>query len=156
MEGRAFALRLLVILFTVALIGFWAEAALDFSLATDPITGQHVQLSQLQVTPNMIRAVASPFARAYNNIIALLLTFIALAIPITANLYTPKLIEIFIRDRVNLFALCGCALLAAHSIFAISISFDHWAGRYRSGLPASARASHCWWCCRIIVTGSAS
>ncbi|MGH8462028.1 MAG: hypothetical protein ACRESS_10510 [Stenotrophobium sp.] len=128
MENRTFALRLLVILFTIALIGFWAEAALDFSLAIDPITGQHVQLSQLQVTPAMIRAVASPFSRAYNNIIALLLTFIALAIPITANLYTPKLVEIFIRDRINLSVLCGCALLAAHSIFAISISFDHWAG----------------------------
>ncbi|MGH8505107.1 MAG: hypothetical protein ACRETM_03990 [Stenotrophobium sp.] len=131
MEGRAFALRLLVILFTVALIGFWAEAALEFSLATDPVTGQPLQFSHLQVTTEMVRAAASPMCRAYNNILALLLTFIALAIPITANLYTPKLIEIFIRDRINLFVLCGCVLLTAHSILVAALAFDRWPGQFR-------------------------
>jgi hypothetical protein len=126
MNHQKFALRLLAILCFIALFGFWAEVAWDFYHAVDPNTGKPLQLSQLVVTPAMARAVASPFARAYNNILALLLTFISLAIPLTANLYTPKLIEIFIRDRLNIIVLSSFALLAAHSLFAIALSFDVW------------------------------
>ena len=126
MDLQKFALRLLVGLVSFALLAFSVEAAWAFLHAVDPVTGKALQLSQLEVTPEMARAVASPFARAYNNIIALLLTFISLAIPLTANLSTPKLIEIFIRDRLNLFVLCCCALLSAHSIFVVSLSFDNW------------------------------
>lgn len=126
MEHQKFALRLLVGLFSAAILFFTAETLWDFSHALDPATGQPLQLSQLTVSPEMVRAVASPFARAYNNILALLLTFVSLAIPLTANLYTPKLIEIFIRDRINIVVLCGFALLAAHSLFAVALSFDKW------------------------------
>lgn len=129
MDHQKFALRILGVMFLLALVGFTLEAAWDFSHALDPVTGKPLQWSQLHLTPNMVRAVASPFARAYNNILALLLTFISIAIPITANLYTPKLIEIFVRDRINLFVLCTCALLAAHSLFAITLSFDNWVGQ---------------------------
>jgi Predicted membrane protein (DUF2254) len=129
MDHVKFALRLLVALFFVTLIVFWLEAAWDLSHAIDPATGEAVRLSQLRATPAMVRALASSFAGAYNTLIALLLTFISLAIPITANLYTPKLIEIFIRDRINLFVLCSCAILAAHNLFAFSLSFDQWTGQ---------------------------
>jgi hypothetical protein len=126
MDHRKFALRLLIALFSIALVTFWAEAAWDFMHAVNPQTGKPLELSELHVTATMARAVASPFARAYNNILALLLTFISLAIPLTANLYTPKLIEIFIRDRLNIVVLSSYALLAAHSLFAIALSFDVW------------------------------
>jgi len=129
MDHVKFALRLLVALFFITLLVFWLEAAWDLSHAIDPITGEAVRLSQLRATPAMVRSLASSFAGAYATLIALLLTFISLAIPITANLYTPKLIEIFIRDRVNLFVLCSCAMLAAHNLFAFSLSFDHWTGQ---------------------------
>ena len=129
MDHVKFALRLLVALFFITLMVFWLEAAWDFSHAIDPATGEAVRLSQLRATPAMVRALASSFAGAYNTLIALLLTFISLAIPITANLYTPKLIEIFIRDRINLFVLCACAILAAHNLFAFSLSFDQWTGQ---------------------------
>ena len=129
MDHRKFALKLLIVMFSIALVGFWAEAAWDFSNAVNPATGQPLRLADLRVTPEMMRAVASPFARAYNNILALLLTFISLAIPITATFYTPKLTELFLRDRVNLIMLCLFALLAAHSLFAITISFDVWTGQ---------------------------
>jgi Predicted membrane protein (DUF2254) len=129
MDHVKFALRLLVALFFVTLMVFWLEAAWDLSHAIDPATGEAVRLSQLRATPAMVRALASSFAGAYNTLIALLLTFISLAIPITANLYTPKLIEIFIRDRINLFVLCSCAILAAHNLFAFSLSFDQWTGQ---------------------------
>jgi hypothetical protein len=125
---QRFAVRLLVIMFTIVIVGFGAEFLYDFSRAVDPATGQPLQFSDLQFTPSMIRSVTSPIARAYNNTLALILTFIGLAIPITANMYTPKLIEIFVRDKVNLFVLCLYAVLTAHSILAVTLSFDKYAG----------------------------
>ena len=126
MDHNKFALRMLMVLTGLAVVFFTLEAVWDFSHALNPATGKPLTLDDLHVSAAMARAVASPFARAYNNILALLLTFVALAIPLTANLYTPKLIEIFIRDRINIIMLCSMSLLAAHSLFAISLSFDNW------------------------------
>lgn len=61
--------------------------------------------------------VLSPMARAYNNILAMLLATIGLAIPLTANMHTPKLIDMFLRDRINQFMLGYCALGAANVLF---------------------------------------
>lgn len=126
MDDRTFALRLLVVLFSIAFFVFWIEGAWEFMRAVHPDTGESLRLSDLHASAPMVRMLASSIATSYNTQIALLLTFIALAIPLTANMYTPKLIEIFARDRINLFVLCACALLAAHSLFALSLSFDAW------------------------------
>lgn len=126
MDHHKFALRMLMVLTGLAVVLFSLEAIWDFNHALNPVTGKPLTMEDIHVSAAMARAVASPFARAYNNILALLLTFIALAIPLTANLYTPKLVEIFIRDRINIIMLCSMSLLAAHSLFAISLSFDNW------------------------------
>lgn len=59
----------------------------------------------------------SPMARAYNNILAMLIATIGLAIPLTANMHTPKLIDMFLRDRVNQIVLVGGAFGAANVLF---------------------------------------
>jgi hypothetical protein len=61
--------------------------------------------------------VLSPMARAYNNVLAMLLATIGLAIPLTANMHTPKLIDLFLRDRINRVVLSFMALGAAHVLF---------------------------------------
>ncbi len=61
--------------------------------------------------------VLSPMARAYNNVLAMLLATIGLAIPLTANMHTPKLIEMFLRDRTNQVMLFLCAFGAANVLF---------------------------------------
>src|SRR6187397_1141950 len=61
--------------------------------------------------------VLSPMARAYNNVLAMLIAFIGFAIPLTANMHTPKLIEIFLRDRVNRYVLVFMAFGAAHVLW---------------------------------------
>ena len=53
--------------------------------------------------------ILSPMARAYNNVLAMLLATIGLAIPLTANMHTPKLIDMFLRDRINRFVLAFMA-----------------------------------------------
>jgi hypothetical protein len=61
--------------------------------------------------------VLSPMARAYNNVLAMLIGTIGLAIPLTANMHTPKLIEIFLNDRINRWVLAFFALGAAHVLW---------------------------------------
>src|SRR5919199_787242 len=55
-------------------------------------------------------------ARAYNNVLAILLATIGLAIPLTANMHTPKLIDMFLRDRVNQVMLTFFAPGDAHDL----------------------------------------
>src|SRR5258706_3354517 len=126
MDHIKFARRLLILIFGITLPIFWLEAAWDFMHAIDPATGEHVQLLHLRATPEMVRSLASSFGGAYGTMIAMLLTFISLAIPITANLYTPELINIFIRDPINLFVICTCTILASHNLLAVTLSFDEW------------------------------
>jgi hypothetical protein len=69
----------------------------------------------------------SPLARAYNNVLAMLIATIGLAIPLTANMHTPKLIEMFIRDRLNQVVLFGCAFCAANVLWVAYIIGPHFA-----------------------------
>lgn len=62
--------------------------------------------------------ILSPMARAYNNILAMLIATIGLAIPLTANMHTPKLIDMFLRDKTNQVMLGLCAVGAAHVLWA--------------------------------------
>jgi hypothetical protein len=61
--------------------------------------------------------VLSPMARAYNNILAMLIATIGLAIPLTANMHTPKLIEMFLRDPINRGVLSFITVGAAHVLW---------------------------------------
>lgn len=61
--------------------------------------------------------ILSPMARAYNNVLAMLIATIGLAIPLTANMHTPKLIEMFLRDRINRFVLSFITIGAAHVLW---------------------------------------
>lgn len=71
--------------------------------------------------------VLSPMARAYNNVLAMLIATIGLAIPLTANMHTPKLIEIFLRDRINRWVLTYIAFGAAHSLWVAYMIGPHFA-----------------------------
>lgn len=118
---RRLPLRLLGVMFGLVFATFAIE--LFFELRDLP------EWPSLRVDAEMVRAVGSPFARAFNQLLTLVLTFIALAIPITANLYTPKLLKIFLHDRVNLAVLCALGVLAAHSILTLVLSFDRLTGQ---------------------------
>jgi Predicted membrane protein (DUF2254) len=78
--------------------------------------------------------VLSPMARAYNNLLAMLITMIGLAIPLTANMHTPKLIDIFLRDRVNRWVLTYIAFGAANVLFVDYIIGPNFAPTWAFGL----------------------
>jgi hypothetical protein len=78
--------------------------------------------------------VLSPMARAYNNVLAILIGTIGLAIPLTANMHTPKLIEMFLRDRINRYVLSFGALGAAHVLWVDYIIGPQFAPTWAIGL----------------------
>lgn len=61
----------------------------------------------------------SPVARAYNNVLAMLVATVGLAIPLTANMHTPKLIDLFLTDRINQVVLALMALGAANVVWVL-------------------------------------
>jgi hypothetical protein len=72
----------------------------------------------------MARMSGTTISRAYNALVSLVLTAIALAIPLTANMYTPKLIDIFIKDRVNIAVLTFFVFSAAQAIWSTQATWD--------------------------------
>jgi hypothetical protein len=65
--------------------------------------------------------ILSPMARAYNNILAMLIATIGLAIPLTANMHTPKLIDMFLRDRLNRLVLPIVAIGAGNVLWVATL-----------------------------------
>lgn len=110
--------RLFVRSFAIAFVAFALLFGLEFFLewrrAGAPGGGD---LSWAEVNPSKLIDILSPMARAYNNVLAMLIATIGLAIPLTANMHTPKLIEMFLRDRINRYVLSFMALGAAHVLW---------------------------------------
>ncbi|MDX2086609.1 MAG: DUF2254 family protein [Kofleriaceae bacterium] len=111
---RKLFVRSLAIAFVVFAAWFGLEFFLEWRRAGYPAWGTH---SWAGVNNAKLVDVLSPMARAYNNVLAMLIAFIGFAIPLTANMHTPKLIEIFLRDRLNRWVLAFMAFGAAHVLW---------------------------------------
>ncbi len=111
---RKLFVRSFAIAFVVFAALFGIEFFVEWSRAGYPSFGA---MSWADVANNKLVDVLSPMARAYNNVLAMLLATIGLAIPLTANMHTPKLIEMFLRDRINRYVLSFMALGAAHVLW---------------------------------------
>ncbi len=110
--------RSLLITFAVFAGLFGLEFFLEWRAAGMP---GMADMSWVGVNNAKLVDILSPMARAYNNVLAMLIATIGLAIPLTANVHTPTLIEMFLRDRVNQFVLTFMALGAAHVLFVAHI-----------------------------------
>jgi len=111
---RRLFVRSLVIAFVVFAVVFGLEFFVEWRRAGYPGWGTS---SWAGVRNDKLVDVLSPMARAYNNVLAMLIAFIGLAIPLTANMHTPKLIDMFLRDRINRWVLTFMAFGAAHVLW---------------------------------------
>jgi len=111
--------RLFLRSFALALVGFTvlfgAEFFLEWRRAGYPGM-QALSWAEAHNTAKLVD-ILSPMARASNNVLAMLMGTIGLAIPLTATMHTPKLIEMFLRDRVNRGVLTFIAVGAAHTLW---------------------------------------
>src|SRR5688500_10999139 len=110
--------KLFVRSFVIAFIAFALLFAFEFFVewrrAGSPAWGFE---SWAGVNNAKLIDMLSPMARAYNNVLAMLIATIGLAIPLTANMHTPNLLEMILRDRVNRWVLSFMALGAAHVLW---------------------------------------
>jgi hypothetical protein len=110
--------RLFLRSFAIAFIAFAVLFGLEFfgewRRAGSPGAGD---MSWAGVNNAKLVDMLSPMARAYNNVLAMLMATIGLAVPLTATMHTPKLIEMFLRDRVNRYVLSFMAFGAAHTLW---------------------------------------
>jgi hypothetical protein len=121
--------------FAIAFFGFAIFFGLEFFLewrAAD-YPGWN-EMSWAHTNNAKLVDVLSPMARAYNNLLAMLITMIGLAIPLTANMHTPKLIDMFLRDRVNRYVLTFIAFGAAHVLWVDYIIGPEFAPMWAIGL----------------------
>ena len=95
---RKLFVRSLVIAFVAFALLFGGEFFFEWDRAGRPGWSA---ISWAGVNNAKLVDILSPMARAYNNVLAMLIATIGLAIPLTANMHTPKLIEMFLRDRIN-------------------------------------------------------
>jgi predicted membrane protein DUF2254 len=107
LRSLAIAFAGFALFFGIEFFTEWARAGYPGSDAT----------SWADVNNGKMVDVLSPMARAYNNVLAMLVGMIGLAIPLTANMHTPKLIEMFLRDRINRYVLTFIAFGAAHVLW---------------------------------------
>lgn len=111
---RKLFVRSLAIAFVAFALLFGLEFFIEWRRAGYPAWGSQ---SWAGVNMGKLVDVLSPMARAYNNVLAMLLATIGLAIPLTANMHTPKLIEMFLKDRINRYVLTFMAFGAAHVLW---------------------------------------
>src|SRR6478672_7199242 len=111
---RRLFVRSFVIAFVAFALLFGFEFFAEWNRAGRPAWGA---TSWAGVNNAKLVDMLSPMARAYNNVLAMLIATIGLAIPLTANMHTPKLIEMFLRDRINRWVLTFMAFGAAHVLW---------------------------------------
>jgi len=111
---RKLFVRSFVIAFVAFALLFGIEFFVEWRRAGFPGWGS---MSWAGVNNAKLVDVLSPMARAYNNVLAMLIATIGLAIPLTANMHTPKLIEMFLRDRINRWVLSFMAFGAANVLW---------------------------------------
>ncbi len=110
---RTFIRSLLVVVVCFSAL-FAAELAFEWWRLGEPGTAA---MSWAGVNNPKLVDILSPIARAYNNVLAMLIATIGLAIPLTANMHTPKLIDMFLRDRLNQIVLFTMAFCAANVLW---------------------------------------
>jgi hypothetical protein len=71
------------------------------SVLTAPVRVGHL----FSFRPDEARAFVNTLGGSFNQLLAVVFTTVAIAVPLTANMYSVKFLELFITDRVNLVVL---------------------------------------------------
>lgn len=132
---RGLFLRSLIFAFVAFALLFGGEFFIEWHRAGYPGVGD---MSWAGNNNAKLVDILSPMARAYNNVLAMLIATIGLAIPLTANMHTPKLIELFLRDRINRWVLAFMATGAAHTLWVAYIIGPNFAPTWAISLSVFA------------------
>ena len=80
-------------------VAFFVQVLID-ALSPERSLGEALR-RPWATAPDELHAAMANISRTFNQLLALVTTALAIAVPLTANMYTPKLLEIFLGDRIN-------------------------------------------------------
>src|SRR5262245_10713282 len=84
-------------------------------LAVDLLRAGHAPADPWALGPGDARNLVNILSRTCNQLMAVVFTTVAIAVPLTANMYSLKFLELFIRDRVNAVMLTLVVFLDLHA-----------------------------------------
>jgi hypothetical protein len=90
---------------SVLAISLGIAAILAAETLVEVLTGPLRVARVFQFRPDEARAFVNTFGGSFNQLLAVVFTTVAIAVPLTANMYSVKFLELFITDRVNLVVL---------------------------------------------------
>ncbi len=93
--------NILTLVRSVVVIAFVMTALSTTSLALDLVTGGYALSHFSVMTVTEARQLNSALARNFNQLLAVTFTTVAIAVPLTANMYSLKFLDFFIKDPVN-------------------------------------------------------
>jgi len=80
-------------------VAFFVQVLIDAASPGTPL-GEALRRPWTSSPDELAPAIGS-ISRTFNQLIAVVIMALAIAVPLTANMYTPKLLEIFLGDRFN-------------------------------------------------------
>lgn len=73
------------------------------------------------------RNLVTGLNRNFNQLLAIVFTTVSIAVPLTANMYSVKMLELFIKDRINLTVLLAFAFAIPNNIWLLhSVKENYW------------------------------
>ncbi len=91
--------RAAVLVAAALVAAFFVQVVID-AAAPDSTLGQALR-RPWTINAEELRPAIANVSRTFNQLIAVVIMALAIAVPLTANMYTPKLVEIFLGDRLN-------------------------------------------------------
>lgn len=117
-------LRLLRMVFVIAgciALFIVAQTVVELTRSGRPLADLFVFSS------NDLRNFVNAMNRSFNQLLAIVFTTVAIAVPLTANMYSVKLLEMFIKDKVNLFVLSAFVLGVPNNLWLLHNTKDSYA-----------------------------
>jgi hypothetical protein len=122
MKNEIFVLiRGAIVLASLAILMIVAGLIWDVEYLRYPLTRINADLSFNQLDYNSWKFIVDMTNRGLNQVLATTFTVVAIAVPLTANLYSLKFLEFFIKDTVNAFML---TLVVSADIFSFWVVYS--------------------------------
>ena len=96
-----------------------------FSIVVAGIACQAIYYYDLpRISSATANSVGASVIQGLHQLSVMITTFIALAIPLTANFYTPRLYEVFLKDKVNILFFILFSVFSTMSVFTDAFVFS--------------------------------
>jgi len=98
-RNKGLLVRATMLVAAALVVAFFVQVLIDAASPGTPL-GETLRRPWTSSADEVAPAIAN-VSRTFNQLVAVVIMALAIAVPLTANMYTPKLLEIFLGDRFN-------------------------------------------------------